>query len=252
MGVALVTGASAGLGLEFCWQLAARRHNLVLVARDQERLEKLAADLWQIAQVRSEVLVADLSTDEGIARVCSRLRQNQHPVGLLVNNAGYGMGKPFLDSELAAQDQALQVMVRAVMNTSYTAANAMRERGRGAILNVSSIAADTGMGSYSAHKAWVRAFTEGLALELRGSGVSATVLLPGLMHTEFHVRSGRKVRAPEWTWLDAASVADQALDAVARGQVSCTPGLVYKAAATALRTLPRTPLRAIVSRLPHT
>lgn len=252
MGRALVTGATAGLGREFCWELAARRHDLVLVARDQERLEKLAEALWQVGQVKAEVLPADLATESGVQKVVERLQQPHQPVGLLVNNAGFGQGQPFMETTVVDQQRALDVMVRAVLETSHAAARAMRDRGYGAILNVSSVAADTGMGTYSAHKSWVRAFTEGLAHELKGTRVTATVVMPGLMHTEFHARSGQEFDVPEWTWMDAAVVADRALDAVARGKVLYTPGVLYKAAAAALKLTPRSLVYEIVGRMPHT
>ena len=140
MGTALVTGASAGLGLEFAWQLATARHDVVLVARGKERLERLAAQLEAAAGVRAEVLVADLSQREDVDLVARRLTDEERPVGLLVNNAGYGMGEHFVDGDLIAQERALDVMVRTVLVLSHAAAGAMTERGRGAILNVGSIA----------------------------------------------------------------------------------------------------------------
>src|SRR5690606_40084718 len=128
------------------------------------------------AGVRAEVLVADLADRADVDRVAERLRDHERPVGLLVNNAGHGIGQRFVGGDLAGQEQALDVMVRAVMVLSHPAAGAMVERGRGAILSVSSVAALTAMGPYAAHKAWVRTFTEGLAVELDGTGVTATVL----------------------------------------------------------------------------
>src|SRR5690606_25044936 len=173
MATALITGASAGLGLEFAWQLATARHDVVLVARDAERLERLAGQLHAAAGVRAEVLSADLSERDQVERVAERLRDRDRPVGLLVNNAGFALGQPFVGGHLTAHERGLDVMVRAVMVLSHAAVTAMVDRGRGAILNVSSVAALTAMGTYSADKAWVRVFTEGLAVELRGTGVTA-------------------------------------------------------------------------------
>ena len=111
-------------------------------------------------------------------------------MGLLVNNAGFGLGQRFVGGDLAREEDALNVMVRAVMVASHAAAGAMVERGRGAILNVSSVAAHNVVGTYAADKAWVLRFTEALAVELAGTGVSATALCPGLVHTGFHAAAG--------------------------------------------------------------
>jgi short-subunit dehydrogenase len=245
MGTALITGASAGLGLEFAWQLATARHDVVLVARDVERLERLAGQLRAAAGVRAEVLAADLADRVQVETVAERLRSTERPVGLLVNNAGFGVGERFVDSDLSQHERGLDVMVRAVMVLAHAAAGAMLARGRGAILNVSSIAALTATSTYSADKAWVRTFTEALAVELRESGVTATVLCPGLVHTEFHERAGLDLRAvPEGAWLNAEAVVSAALADVRRGAVISTPSLRYGVAAELVRLLPRAAVRA--------
>ena len=156
MGTALVTGATSGLGLEIAWQLAQARHDLVLVARTPERLRQVAEEMRQFAGVQVETLQADLSKRDELELVAERLRETSKPVGLLVNNAGFGLGQRFVGGDLAREEDALNVMVRAVMVASHAAAGAMVERGRGAILNVSSMTAHTAMGTYAAHKAWVR------------------------------------------------------------------------------------------------
>ena len=246
MATALITGASAGLGLEFAWQLATARHDVVLVARNEERLERLAGQLRAAAGIRAEVLPADLADRAQVERVAERLRQTDRPVGLLVNNAGFGMGRPFVGGDLATHESGLDVMVRAVMVLSHAAAVSMVERGRGAILNVSSMAALSAMGTYSADKAWVRVFTEGLAVELRGTGVTATALCPGLVHTEFHERAGLERDAyPELAWLNADSVVTAALADVRRGAVISTPSLRYGLVAEVARMLPRAAIRAL-------
>ncbi|MCV2395363.1 SDR family NAD(P)-dependent oxidoreductase [Actinotalea sp. M2MS4P-6] len=246
MGTALVTGASAGLGLEFAWQLATARHDVVLVARDVERLERLAGQLRAAAGVRAEVLPADLADRDQVERVAERLRQAENPVGLLVNNAGFSTGDTFVGSDLTAQERGLDVMVRAVLVLSHAAAGSMIERGRGAILNVSSIAALTAFGPYSAHKAWVKVFTEGLATELRGTGVTATALCPGLVHTEFHERAGvDRSRFPDVAWLNADAVVAAALADVRRGVVVSTPSLRYGVVSEVARLLPRSAIRKL-------
>lgn len=245
MGTALVTGASAGLGLEFAWQLATARHDVVLVARDEERLRRLAAQLEAAAGVRAEVLVADLSVRADLDRVADRLRDDDRPVGLLVNNAGFGLAQEFVGGDLAREEYALDVMVRAVMVLSHAAAEAMTRRGRGAILNVGSVAGLLASGTYSAHKAWVRSFTEGLAVELQGTGVTATVVQPGFVHTEFHQRGGIDVSMfPDVTFLNPEDVVAAALADVRRGVVLSTPSLRYRAAAAVARVAPRSAIRA--------
>lgn len=249
MATALVTGASAGLGLEFAWQLATARHDVVLVARDAARLERLAGQLHAAAGVHAEVLPADLSVREDVERVAERLRATGRPVGLLVNNAGHAVGQRFVDGDLAREEAALDVMVRAVLVLSHAAVGQMTARGRGAILNVASVAALTASGTYSAHKAWVRTFTEGLAVELRGTGVTATVLCPGFVHTEFHDRAELDMSAvPGVAWLDADDVVAAALADVRRGRVISTPSLRYRAASGAVRVLPRAAVRALDAR----
>jgi short-subunit dehydrogenase len=246
MAIAMITGASAGLGLEFAWQLATARHDVILVARDAARLERLALQLRAAAGIQVEVLPADLSVPEEVARVAKRLQDRSRPVGLLVNNAGFGLGGKFIGSEIDEQLRALDVMVRAVLVLSHAALEPMVERGRGAILNVSSIAALTAGGTYSAHKAWVRTFTEGLAVELSGTGVTATALCPGLVHTEFHERAGLEYsEVPELAWLNADQVVAAALADVRRGVVISTPSLRYAVASGLARVLPRKVIRAV-------
>jgi len=246
MAIAMITGASAGLGLEFAWQLATARHDVILVARDAARLERLALQLRAAAGIQVEVLPADLSVPDEVARVAERLQDRSRPVGLLVNNAGFGLGGKFIGSDLVEQLRALDVMVRAVLVLSHAALEPMVERRRGAILNVSSIAALTAGGTYSAHKAWVRTFTEGLAVELSGTGVTATALCPGLVHTEFHERAGLEYsEVPELAWLNADQVVAAALADVRRGVVISTPSLRYAVASGLARILPRKVIRAV-------
>lgn len=206
--------------------------------------------------VECEVIAADLAEPADLARVCDRLdvgpNDGKTPVGLLVNNAGFGLGKPFLENSFDRELYALEVMVRAVMATSYFAGRAMVSRGRGAILNISSVAADTGLGTYSAHKAWVRAFSEGLAEELRGTGVTCTVATPGLVRTEFHERAGADMSgAPEFVWGTPEQVVTESLQAVRRGQVLVTPTPLYKAVNAVTRAAPRWAVRAVTKQLPH-
>ncbi|WP_166844918.1 SDR family oxidoreductase [Isoptericola sp. BMS4] len=256
MGTALVTGATAGLGLEFVWQLATARHDVVLVARDADRLEEVARQVRAAAGVHVEMLPADLADPDDLERVAARLRAvgdgdgpdapRPRPVGLLVNNAGFATAQPFVRGDLDVELRALDVMVRAVVVLSHAAAGQMTARGRGAILNVASVAALTAGGSYAAAKAYVRSFTEGLAVELKDTGVTATVVCPGFVHTEFHDRAGLDMgQIPELGWLEAPEVVAEALADVRRGAVISTPSVRYKAASALLRVLPRSAVRAV-------
>lgn len=239
MTTALVTGASAGLGAEFVRQLAESGWDVVLVARDAKRLEE-AAEKARTLGVEAEVLPADLSVRADVDRVARRLADPDRPIDLLINNAGLGIGRRFLRSEIEVQDASLKIMVRAVMALSHAAGRAMVARGSGAILNVASIAAKTTSGTYSAHKAWVDTFTRGLADELKGTGVTATVVRPGLVRTEFHERAGLDFSGiPAVAWLKPESVVRASLRAVRRGRVSVTPSVRYKVALGILALLPR-------------
>ena len=246
MGTALITGASAGLGLEFAWQLATARHNLVLVARDATRLEEHAGRLRAAAGVDVEVLQADLADRVQLDRVAERLGADRRPIGLLVNNAGFGASSSFTETPLAESERALDVMIRAVMVLSRAAADHMAPRGHGAILNVSSIAGYMASGVYSATKAWVTTFSESLATELSGTGVTVTALLPGLTRTEFHSRAGIDTsRHPDFAWLSAAEVVSCALSDVRRGAVLSTPSCGYSLAIGLARLAPRWLIRSI-------
>lgn len=243
---ALITGASSGIGREFAWQLAQRGENLVLVARGRERLEALAAQLRNRAGVNVEVLVADLATYEGACKVAQRITagESASSITFLINNAGFGLGQDFIGGKLDRELEALGVMVRAVLITCHAAARVMKERGSGAILNVSSLTALTAQGTYSAHKAWVRTFTEGLAASLNGSGVRVSVLCPGLVRTEFHQRSQvDSSRWPSWQFADPTKVVEAALEGVARGHVIITPTLLNRMTAAVARIAPRWAIR---------
>lgn len=245
MATALVTGASAGIGKTFATQLAQRGHDLVLVARTEARLQDLKATLEERYSVSVEVLPADLSDRLDMQLVADRLADAERPVDLLVNNAGYGLRKPFLRNEIRDEEEMLTVLVRAVSVLSHAAALAMRERGHGAIVNVSSVAGFMASGTYSAAKSYVTVFTEGLASELRGTGVTATALCPGFTRTEFHDRAGIKGNGgfPDFMWLQADPLVKECLDDVDRGKVISIPSPQYKIAATALRVLPRPVVR---------
>jgi short-subunit dehydrogenase len=245
MSTALVTGATAGIGLSFAHQLAERGHDVVLVARDRARLENVSDELRAKYAVATEILVADLSDRADTGKVAERLADPARPVDLLVNNAGYSLRKRFLDNEVSQEEALFDVLCRAVLVLSHAGARAMRERGHGAIVNVSSVAGFITSGTYSAEKSFVTVFTEGLAAELAGSGVTATALCPGFTHTEFHERAGVSMSGvPEFMWLDARRLVRDCLDDVAKGRVVSVPGAQYKTIVAALRVLPRALVRS--------
>lgn len=246
MGVALVTGGSSGLGTEFAEQLAARGHDLVLVARDRERLEAVASRITERHGVHVEVLAADLADRTELQRVADRVADTGRPVDLLVNNAGFGSRRGFVRNDLAEEERAVDVMVRAVMVLCHAAGGAMRSRGHGAILNVSSVASFAVMGHYSAIKSYVTVLSEALATELRPHGVTVTAVCPGFVHTDFHRRAEMDMsRLPSRLWLDAPAVVREALEAVDRGRVVSVPSPVYKGVVGVLRHAPRRVTRRV-------
>lgn len=246
MGSALITGATSGIGREFAWQLAAEGNDLVLVARTETRLADLAAEIASVAGVQVEVLSADLATEAGARRIGERVAATDRPVGLVVNNAGFGLGQSFVGGSLERELEGIDVMARAILIICHFAAEAFSKRGYGAILNVSSMTSVTAQGTYSAHKAWVSTFTEGLAEELAPAGVRVTATLPGLVHTEFHDRSGVDSRQwPELAFIDVDKVVSRSLDAVRRGRVLVTPSPLYAVAEQVIRRLPRSLVRRV-------
>lgn len=248
MSTALITGATSGIGLTFARTLARRGHDLVLVARDRERLELVASEL-RGHRVEVEVISADLTERDQLAVVEERLRAR--PVEILVNNAGFGVPQRFSAGDLEVEQQMLDVLVTAVMRLTHAALPGMIARGSGAVLNVSSVAGWITGGTYSASKAWVTVFSESLALELAGTGVHVTAVCPGFTHTEFHQRASMEMDAlPEWMWLDPQDVVDRALADVRKGRPVSVAGRQYKALSLAAQYLPRPLVRAIGARRP--
>lgn len=241
---ALITGPTAGLGLAFAHQLAARGCDLVLVARDVDRLEALREELQQASRVRVECLPADLADRAQLAVVEARVADAERPVDILVNNAGFGLREGFTRSSIEQEQQMLDVLVTAVMRLCHAAAPVMIARGSGTIINVSSVASWLTGGSYSAAKAWCTVFSESLANDLAGAGVTVTVACPGFIHTEFHARAGMNMaQIPDWMWLEARDVAAQALRDADRGRVISVAGQQYRLLSPLIRVLPRSIVR---------
>jgi short-subunit dehydrogenase len=241
MTAALITGASAGLGRGYALALAEQGHDVVLVARRADRLEALADQVRDEHRVRCEVLPADLADADGRARVADRLRDSdpQRAVEVLVNNAGLSTNQRFVGGDWDAERAALDVMVTAPMLLCHAALPGMVERGSGTVLNISSIASWATEGTYSAAKAWLRTFTEGLAAELGGTGVSVTAVCPGGIRTEFFEQSGLDLRLPGFLWMDVDSVVQASLADARRGHLISVPGVQYQAMSTAAQYLPR-------------
>jgi short-subunit dehydrogenase len=236
---ALVTGPTAGIGRSFADALAARGHDLVLVARDEGRLEELATRLRTSYRVDVEVLPADLADRTSLARVEARVADPHRPITLLVNNAGFGLKQPFTDNGVEDEQQMLDVLVTAVMRLSHAALGPMLARGDGAIVNVASVAAFLPRGTYSAAKSYVVSFTEWLNLTYRDRGVRAMALCPGFVRTEFHARMGVwRGSAPRWMWLDADRLVRDALADLDRGRSISVPSKRYKALSTVARCTP--------------
>ncbi|APX32907.1 short-chain dehydrogenase [Brachybacterium sp. P6-10-X1] len=245
---ALVTGSTSGLGLEFAWQLAGTGHDLVLVARDEDRLRAVAEQIRDVHTVAVETLPADLSDREPLERVAIRITDPVDRVDLLINNAGYGLRGGFLEVGVEDHEKQMDTLMKAVLVLSHAAARTMVQRRRGAILNVSSLAGYTTAGPYAASKSWVTVFTESLAMELKGTGVTATALLPGFVQTEFHERASMSMDGlPRITWLKAPFVVEQALKDTAKGTVLSIPSVTYRTAGEFSRIAPRPLVRAMTS-----
>lgn len=230
---AMITGPTAGIGREIALQLSQRGLHLILVARDENRLAQLAAEVGN-----AEVLPADLSDPTQRSAVEDAARD----VTWLVNNAGYGLNTGFAQSSIEQEQQLLDVLVTAPMRLTHAALPAMISRGHGRILNVSSVAGWIPFGTYSAAKAWVTTFTEGLSAETP-KGIHVTALCPGFTRTEFHSRAAMDVSGPEWMWLNAADVARTGIEDCEKGRVLSVPSLRYQALSQFARHAPRAVLR---------
>lgn len=236
---ALVTGPTAGIGRSFAHQLAASGHDLVLVARDAERLEEEAGALRRRHGVQVEVLAADLTDREQLARVEARLSDPDRPVDLLVNNAGFGLKGRFADNDVEAEQAMLDVLVTAVVRLSHAALRPMAARGHGGIINVSSVAAFLPRGTYSAAKAYVNSFGRWAANEYRPQGVTVTTVCPGFTRTEFHARMDvSRGSAPRPMWLDADALVREALADHRAGKVISVPSRRYKTIVALVRVVP--------------
>lgn len=248
MSTAIVTGASSGLGEQYAVQLADLGYDIVLVGRTESTLAAVARRVRDRGRA-AEILVADLADAADLGRVCDRARQQD--VGMLVNNAGTGTPGEFVSSEPATEQAMLDLNVTAVMRLCHAVLPGMLQRERGAVINVSSVAAytpsDTGPG-YSASKAYVAALTESLALRTHGTAVKMMAVFPGFVRTEFHQRIAMDTGwIPSWAWLRAEDVVRTSLQDLAVGRTRSIPSARYKVAMNLARALPRPLLRRILA-----
>ncbi|MGH3241971.1 MAG: SDR family NAD(P)-dependent oxidoreductase [Spirillospora sp.] len=249
MPTAFITGATAGIGAAFARRLASDGFDLVLLARDAERLERTAADLHDEYAVRAEALPADLSAEDGLAAAEERVRDG---VDLLINNAGFGHRGMFLDVPVVDELTMLKVHCEAVLRLTHAALPGMLDLGRGGVVNVASAAAFATRGTYGASKAWVVNFSQAVAADIRrrtDGQVRVMALCPGYVRTEFHDRAQMDMSGlPEFMWLDKDDVVAAGLRDLRRGVQVSIPGPQYKALIGATRLLPR----GVVSRLSST
>lgn len=246
---ALVTGATAGLGRAFAERLARDGYDLVVVARDAQRLAEVSAHLQHRFGGSVEVLAADLTDRSALQSVADRLGDPDRPVDLLVNNAGNALRRPFVANEIADEEAMLDLHVRATLVLTHAAVRAMAARGHGGVVNVASVAGWWPQGSYSAHKGWVISFSQAVAGQVAGTGVDVMALLPGFVRTELHQRAGMDVsKVPGALWLSADEVVDGTLAALGTGRAVYVPSLRYRAAATLLRHAPHETLARLRTR----
>ena len=228
--LALITGATAGIGAEFSRQLASGGFDLVLVARDVNRLQERAAELRAQFGVTVEVLAADLVNRADLAMVEARVgASGARRVTMLVNNAGFGLSKPFDENPVDEEQRLLDLLVTAPMRLAHAALQQMIVTGSGTIVNIASVAGFTPRGTYGASKAWMLSFSRWANLTYRRRGVTVTAVAPGFVHTEFHDRMHvSKDGVPAFLWLDAATLVRLALRDVAKGRAVSIPTLRYK------------------------
>jgi short-subunit dehydrogenase len=244
---ALVTGASAGIGSEFCRQLAASGYQLVLVARRENRLQAVAEELKNTFDTRSVIICADLSQSGACNAIVDRLEQENIKIEYLVNNAGYGLPGSFHVPDWQEHADFIQVMMTAVCELTWRLLPGMQERGRGFIVNVASVAGlvtpSAGHTLYGASKSFLIRFSESLALENEDSGVKVCALCPGFTYSEFHDVNGTREmisKLPSYLWLDSKDVVADAIKAMTEDKVRTVivPGRQYKLIVFVYRYLP--------------
>jgi len=245
----LITGASAGIGAEFARQYAAAGYHLVLTARRVDPLQDLAEHLRAECGVNVEVLPADLLNPDDLERLVARLQQDEAPVEILVNNAGFGLGSSF-DAATAQQHLAqVDVLAKVPLLLMHTAITTMLPRGRGRIINVASVAAFTPGGTYSAVKRFLVSISESANLQYAPRGITVTAVCPGLTRSEFHDAMGQVAPSlPGFLWLTPQRVVADATAASHRGKALCVPSVPYKVAVGLTKVLPRAAVARLIAR----
>lgn len=241
---ALVTGATAGIGESFCRLLADNNYNIVLVARDLPRLQERAIQLEAKFNVETHVIQADLSTDAGCSVVEQYLASNQ--VDVLINNAGFGLNKAFTMSELKAEQEMFDVLVRTPMRLMHVVLPGMKQRNKGVVINVSSVAGYIAGGSYSAAKSYLTVITESLHTELANTNIKVSALCPGFTRTEFHQRGRMSMKGlPSFMWLDSDVLVAKAWSDALKGKAVSIPGWQYQLLVFVIHALPRSIIRKV-------
>jgi short-subunit dehydrogenase len=241
---ALVTGATAGIGESFTRMLASKGFNIALVARDEARLHERAAALREKYGVQTFVLPADLATDKGCSAVEDYLKEFE--IEVLINNAGFGINKPFTASALDAEQNLLDVLVRTPMRLMHVVLPQMKTRNSGTVINVSSVASFIAGGTYSASKSYLTVLSESLHTELRGTNVKMNALCPGFTRTEFHERGRMRMKGlPEFMWLNSDQLVARSWADTQGGKAVSIPGWQYKLLFGFIALLPRPIVRTI-------
>ena len=241
---ALVTGATSGIGESFTRLLAENNYNIVLVARDLPRLQERAQGLQEKFKVETHIIQADLSTDAGCTAVEKYIANNQ--VDVLINNAGFGLNKAFTMSALDAEQEMFDVLVRTPMRLMHVALPLMKERNKGVVINVSSVAGFIAGGTYSASKSYLTVLSESLHTELAGTNIKVSALCPGFTRTEFHQRGRMSMKGlPSFMWLDSDKLVAKAWSDALKGAAVSIPGWQYRLLVLVIQTLPRSVIRKV-------
>ena len=241
---ALVTGATSGIGESFTRLLAENNYNIVLVARDIPRMQERARELEAKFRVKTHIIQADLSTDAGCAAVEHYIANNQ--VDVLINNAGFGLNKAFTMSDIDAEQQMFDVLVRTPMRLMHVALPLMKQRNKGVIINVSSVAGYIAGGSYSAAKSYLTVLSESLHTELSGTNIKISALCPGFTRTEFHQRGRMSMKGlPSFMWLDSDKLVAKAWSDALKGEAVSIPGWQYQLLVFVIHSLPRSIIRKV-------
>lgn len=246
---ALITGPTAGIGNAYARELAKRGYDLTLVARDTAKMEAIAAQLRSKHRIDVDVITADLTTVDGVANTVNAVTDTTKRVDLLINNAGASLAGWFGTTDIADEDRQLDLLVRAPMHLMDAAIKTMAGRGGGQIINVSSVAAFTPRGVYSAHKAWLLNISEWANVHYADVNISVMALCPGFVRTEFHQRGDMDVSGvPKWMWLKADKLVKKSLKDLEKGKSVSIPTIRYNVLSILARYLPKSLVTRVAKR----